>query len=77
MQEQVQQLQAQLNSLKVRLFDAQEARTQESEFYQGFFAQLAKELGLEGEAATQPEAYLAKIAELKAPKAVEGELVSE
>ncbi|ADQ52897.1 tail fiber chaperone [Aeromonas phage PX29] len=77
MQEQVQQLQAQLNSLKVRLFDAQEARTQESEFYQGFFAQLAKELGLEGEAATQPEAYLAKIAELKAPKAVDGELVSE
>ncbi|AUE22717.1 hypothetical protein Ah1_00199 [Aeromonas phage Ah1] len=77
MQEQVQQLQAQLNTLKVRLFDAQEARTQETEFYQGFFAQLAKELGLEGEAATQPEAYLKAIAELKAPKAVDGELVTE
>ncbi|ADM80164.1 hypothetical protein phiAS5_ORF0321 [Aeromonas phage phiAS5] len=77
MQEQVQQLQSQLNTLKVRLFDAQEARTQEAEFYQGFFGQLAKELGLEGEAATQPEAYIAKIVELKSkvPVEVEAEVV--
>ena len=77
MQDQTQQLQTQLNSLKVRLFDATEARTQETEFYNGFFAQLAKELGIEGEAASQPESYMQAIAALKAPKAVEGELVAE
>ena len=49
MQEQMQQLQAQVNSLKVRLFDAQEAAVSQQEQFSQFVQGLVNDLGVTGD----------------------------
>lgn len=54
-----------INTLKVRLFDAEEALRGESQFKEQFFGQLSKILGLEGDEATDPNNYLLSVQHLK------------
>ena len=49
MQEQVQQLQTQLNSLKVRLFDAQEATSAQNTMFSEFIQNLVNVMGVTGD----------------------------
>lgn len=49
MQDQMQQLQAQINSLKVRLFDANEAATAQNEQMSGVLQQLVNIMAVKGD----------------------------
>ena len=73
------QNQAVINTLKVRLFDAEESLRGESQFKEQFFGELAQILGLVGEEATDPRNYILGVQRLKdqlTPKEVVGEVVS-
>ena len=65
MQDQVKQLQTTIIELKARIFDVSEELQRSTSFHGELFAHLAKQLGLEGEKATQFESFVEAIEVLK------------
>lgn len=63
-QKQIEALQAQLQSLKLRLFDMQEAAATQQDFNNQFFGQLAQILQLPEDQRNEPNAYLQAVYDL-------------
>lgn len=79
-QQQLQQLQQQVITLKARLFDVQEDATAQIKGFNEVFVKLAELLGLSKEEASQADSYInathALVESAKVSKPVEGELAN-